>query len=139
MKRVLAIDYGTKKCGIAVTDPLQIIATGLDTIATKDLFRFLKEYSSKEDLECFVVGEPFFLDGSPAQHHQKVLDFITQLKKEFPTIPVYLQDETNTSEKARKTILQSGAPRKKRQNKNLVDKVAAVLILQDWMEENRIT
>jgi len=137
VKRILAIDYGTKKTGIAVSDPLQLIANGLETIPTIELFNFLEEYFQQEEVEAIVVGEPFFLDGKPAQHHTEVLDFVEKLKLKFPNLPVHLQDETNTSLRAKEIILKSGARKKKRRDKTLVDKISAVLILQDWLENKR--
>jgi len=135
--RILAIDYGTKRVGVAVTDPLQIIANGLDTIATVDIFDFLKKYIAEEEVETLVIGMPMHLDGRPAQIADKVTLFIKQFEKLFPNIKVDTQDERFTSEDAKKIILQSGAKKKKRRDKSLVDKVAAVLILQDYMESKR--
>lgn len=137
MKRILAIDYGTKKTGIAVSDPLQIIANGLETIPTTELFTFLETYLSNEVVEAIVVGEPFYLDGKPAQHHAAVKEFVAALEQKFPDLPVHLQDETNTSLRAKEIIIKSGTRKKKRRDKTLVDKISAVLILQDWLENKR--
>ena len=137
MGRILAIDYGTKRVGLAVSDPLQIIANGLDTVATADLFDFLKKYIATETVETLVVGMPMHLDGNPAQIADKVEGFIKAFKKLFPDIMVETQDERFTSEDAKKIILKSGAKKKKRRDKSLVDKVAAILILQDYMESKR--
>lgn len=137
MARILSIDYGTKRIGLAVTDPLQIIANGLDTVATPDIFDYLKKYLEAEEVECFVVGEPKHLDGNPSQVAPKVEKFIKQLQKLFPTIRIERQDERFTSEDAKMIILQSGIKKKKRRDKSLVDKVAATLILQDFMERTR--
>ncbi len=137
MARILAIDYGTKRVGVAVSDPLQIIASGLDTVPTEGIFDFLQGYIEKEAVESLVVGMPMHLDGNPAQIADKVLLFIEKFKKIYPDIKVDTQDERYTSVDAKKIILQSGAKRKKRRDKSLVDKVAAVLILQEYMESKR--
>ena len=137
MARILAIDYGTKRTGLAVTDPLQIIANGLDTVATQELEEYLKRYMDQEEVETIVVGEPFYPDGNPAQIHPQVIGFVRKLKKLFPDIEVVTHDERYNSEEAKQVILQSGAKKKKRRDKGLVDKVSAVLILQDYLETIR--
>lgn len=137
MARILAIDYGIKRVGVAVTDPLQIIANGLDTVPTNQIFDFLKKYIAEEAVEIMVVGMPMHLDGNPAQIADKVEKFIQDFKKLFPDIKVETRDERFTSVDAKQIILQSGAKKKKRRDKSLVDKVAAILILQDYMEANR--
>lgn len=137
MGRILAIDYGTKRVGIAVSDPLQIIANGLDTVATDRLFDFLKKYIGEEEVDLLVVGMPMHLDGRPAQIADKVERFIKEFQKLFPNIKVETRDERFTSEDAKIIIRKSGAKKKKRRDKSLVDKVAAVLILQDYMESKR--
>ncbi|MCB0549624.1 MAG: Holliday junction resolvase RuvX [Phaeodactylibacter sp.] len=137
MARILAIDYGTKRTGLAVTDPLQIIANGLDTVATSELEDYLQRYLEQEEVEAIVVGEPFYPDGNPAQIHHLVVGFVRRLKKLFPDIEVVTHDERFTSEEAKQIILQSGAKKKKRRDKGLVDKVSAVLILQDYLETKR--
>ena len=136
MPRILAIDYGTKKTGLAVSDPLQIIATGLDTIATQDLYDFLAAYLAEEVVETIVIGEPLHADGNPAQIHHLVVGVKRKLEKRYPDIKVVFQDERYTSEAAREIIRQSGLKKKKRKDKTLVDKVSAMLILQDYMEIN---
>lgn len=133
MGRIFAIDYGTKRTGLAVTDPLQIIATGLDTVSTEKLKDFIDTYLFQEQVESFVLGEPLYPDGNPAQIHHLVIEFKTYLEKKYPDIPVYLQDERYTSEEAKEIIRKSGVKKKKRRDKSLVDKVSAVLILQDFM------
>lgn len=134
MKRLMGIDYGIKKTGLSVTDPLQIIVSPLATVATKDLFDYLREYFSKEDVAKVVIGEPFMADGeTPAQHHDEVLRFVKRFKNEFEGIEVELFDETFTSVQAREIVYKSVASRKKRRNKSLVDKVAATLILQKYL------
>ena len=137
MARILSIDYGTKRVGLAVTDPLQIIANGLDTISTKEIFDFLKDYFSKEDVEQIVIGEPLHLDGNPTYVTPLVHELAEKLKKLYPDIKVVLQDERFTSVDARRIIRESGAKKKKRQDKSLIDKVSAVLILQDYLERIR--
>ncbi len=137
MGRILAIDYGTKRVGMAVSDPLKIVATGLDTLPEPEVLGFLKDYLNKEEVETIVVGDPLNLDGSPGKIAPLVNKFVAQLKKQFPASSVILRDERFTSEDAKKIILQSGAKKKKRRDKALVDKVSAVLILQDYLEEIR--
>ena len=136
MPRILAFDYGTKRTGIAVTDPLQLIAAPLETVPTGQVEAWLKTYTCTEEIERFVVGEPLHADGNPAQIHDKVMEFCQFLEKEYPDIPITLQDERYSSERAKQVILQSGVRKKKRRDKSLVDKVAAVLILEDYMNEN---
>lgn len=137
MARILAIDYGTKRIGIAVTDPLQIIANGLDTVSTEKVFEFLKGYLKMEEVETIVVGEPMHLDGTPAQIAPQVEAFKKKLRELFPAVKVVSQDERFTSEDAKRIILQSGAKKKKRRDKALVDKISAVLILQEYLENTR--
>jgi putative Holliday junction resolvase len=136
MARIMAIDYGTKRTGVAVTDPLQIIASGLDMIPTAELMDFLKDYFSKEIVEKVIVGEPLHKDGNPMEITQKVYSFVKQFKKLFPDKEVILQDERYTSREASNIILKSGLKKKKRREKGLVDKVSAQLILQEYMEQN---
>lgn len=134
MPRIFAIDYGTKKTGLAVSDPLQIIATGLDTIPTSELLGFIDQYLKKEEVETIVLGEPLYPDGNPAQIHHLVVGLKRKLEKLYPQIPVVFQDERYTSEEAKEIIRNSGVKKKKRRDKSLVDKVSAILILQDYME-----
>ncbi|MAT55925.1 MAG: Holliday junction resolvase RuvX [Saprospirales bacterium] len=134
MPRILAIDYGTKRTGLAVTDPLQIIAQSLTTLATDEVFDFLKKYFDEEEVELIVVGLPLYPDGNPAQIAPLVEKFVKQLKKEFPQLPVAMQDERYTSEDAKAYILKSGVGRKKRRDKSLVDKVSAAIILEHYMK-----
>jgi len=136
MGRVLAIDFGLKRTGIAVTDPLKIIASGLTTVPTAEVMAFLEKYCSEEEVECFVVGLPLYPDGNPAQIAAQVDLFAEQLRKKFPEHPVFRQDERYTSNEAKRIILQSGAKKQKRRDKALVDKVAAALILEQYMEAN---
>lgn len=136
MGRILAIDFGTKRTGIATTDPLKIIASGLTTVPTHEALDFLKKYCENEDVECFVVGLPLYPDGNPAQIAPQADEFARALQKRFPEKPVVRQDERHTSNDAKKIILQSGIGQKKRRDKSLVDKVAAALILEQYMEDN---
>ena len=133
--RILAFDYGTKRIGIAVTDPLQIIATGLDTIHPKDVIEFLKQYLIKEQVELFVVGEPKQMNGTPSQSAQHVKGFINSLKKHFPQIPVVTIDERFTSKMASATVAQSGFKKSDRRNKERLDTISATIILQSYLEE----
>ena len=133
----MSIDYGTKRVGVAVTDPLQIIANGLETVPTSDIFNFLKQYLSEEVVEEIVVGMPYHLDGNPTFLSPIIEEFIVKVNKQFPDLKVVTQDERFTSSDAKKIILQSGAKKKKRQDKSLVDKISAVLILQEYLETRR--
>ncbi len=134
MARILAIDYGKKRTGIAVTDPGQIIVTPLTTIPTAELLPFLKSYFSREEVERVVLGEPRLLDGSPAQMHPKVLAFAAFFKKQFPDMPLELENEVLSSEEAKTTVFLSGAKKKKRRQKGILDKVAAAIILERYLE-----
>lgn len=135
--RILAIDYGLKRTGLAVTDPLQIIANALDTVPTAGVMAYLERYISEEDVERFVVGEPLYPDGNPAQIAGEVKRFVHRLNERFPNIPVSMQDERFTSEDAKAAIRQSGARKKDRRDKALVDRVAATIILQQYLEEHK--
>ena len=133
--RVLAFDYGTKRIGIAVTDPLQIIATGLDTIHPKDIIEYLKKYLATEQVELFVVGEPKQMNGSPSQSAPHIKGFITTLNKNFPEIPVERIDERFTSKMASAVVAQSGFKKTDRQNKERLDTISATIILQTYLEK----
>jgi putative Holliday junction resolvase len=133
--RIMAFDYGTKRIGIAVTDPLQIIATGLDTIHPLQIIEFLKKYLATEQVERFILGEPKQMDNTPSQSAPHVKGFAGLLKKTFPDIPVEMFDERFTSKMASAVIAQSGMGKKARQNKELVDNISAVILLQSWMEK----
>jgi putative Holliday junction resolvase len=133
--RIMAFDYGTKRIGIAVTDPLQIIATGLDTIHPLKIVEFITNYLKTEQVERFIVGEPKQMDNTPSQSAIHVKGFANLLKKTFPDIPVEMFDERFTSKMASATIAQSGMGKKARQNKELVDNISAVILLQSWMEK----
>jgi len=133
MPRILAIDYGTKRCGIAVTDTLQIIATGLTTVHSKDIIDFLKKYMEKEAVETIVVGEPKNLRGERTDASEHADGFVTLLKKHFPGMKIARIDERFTSKMASRAIIDSGIKKKERQNKELVDEVSATIILQSYL------
>ena len=135
--RIMAIDFGTKRTGIAVTDPLQIIATGLTTVETQNIMTFLKDYFSKEQVELVIVGEPKNLDDSDTHATVYVREFIRRLKKLFPTMPVATVDERFTSKMATRSMLEMGLKKKDRRNKSLVDEIAATMMLQEWLERNK--
>jgi putative Holliday junction resolvase len=130
----MAFDYGTKRIGIAVTDPMQIIATGLDTIHPNQIIEYLKKYFQTEQVERFVVGEPKQMDNTPSQSAIHVKGFVNLLKKTFPDIPIEMLDERFTSKMASAAILQGGLKKMDRRNKELVDTVSAVILLQSYME-----
>lgn len=134
MGRILAIDYGSKRVGIAVTDELQLIANPLTTIHTKDIFNFLHTYISHEPVDCFVVGEPRQMNNTPSQSVLFIDPFVKRLRKEFPDMKVERVDERFTSLMATNSIRESGVNRKRRQDKALVDTVSATIILQSYME-----
>lgn len=137
MSRILSIDYGAKRTGIAVTDPMQIIANGLDTVATKDLFDYIKAYLEHEDVEQIIVGLPTQTNGEASENQKRIIPFVNRLKKLYPEISIDFYDERFTSVLAHKAILDSGIGKKKRQEKALVDKISATIILQDYLESKR--
>jgi putative Holliday junction resolvase len=134
MARVLAIDYGGKRCGLAVTDPDQIIASPIGFEQTKNLLSFLKNYFDLNEVEEVVIGHPTKLDGSETDATSLVMKFLEVFKKEFPTKPLLLHDESQTSKMAMSAMVASGMKKKKRREKGVVDSVAATLILQSYME-----
>ncbi len=133
MPRILSIDYGSKRTGLAVTDPLKIIATGLTGLHTKDLESFLTEYFRKEPVELVIIGHPTNCDDSDTHATPLVQAFINRFKKVFPNIPIEKVDERFTSKMAVQSMVQSGMKRKDRQNKNLVDEIAATIMLQEYL------
>ncbi|MEJ7780735.1 MAG: Holliday junction resolvase RuvX [Daejeonella sp.] len=133
--RIIAFDYGTKRIGIAVTDPYQIIATGLDTIHPKDIIVYLQKYLQTEQAELFVVGEPLQMNGTPSQSTPHIKGFITLLKKHFPEIPIERIDERFTSKMASAVVAQSGFKKSDRQNKERLDTISATIILQSYLEK----
>ncbi|MCH5168367.1 MAG: Holliday junction resolvase RuvX [Prevotellaceae bacterium] len=134
MGRILAIDYGVRRTGLAATDPLQIIPGGLATVETLRLIPYLKEYLTREKVERFIVGFPKQTNGRDSDNLPRVRDFVAQLQKTFPEIPVDMWDERYTSILAQHAILESGIGKMARRNKALVDEVSATIILQGWME-----
>ena len=134
MSRILAVDYGSKRVGLAITDPQQIIANGLTTVHSKDVMAFLKDYLLKEEVECFVVGEPKQMNNKPSQPAEMIEAFVKSLKNEFPHISIERVDERFTSIIASQTMLSAGLKKKDRQNKELVDKISATLMLQAYLE-----
>ena len=137
MSRLLAIDYGAKRTGIAVTDPLQIIATALDTVRTHDLMDFLKKYSQTEPIEAFIVGMPRRLDNTDTDNTPRVVAFVKALKKSFPDIPIHTHDERFTSSMALQSMIASGTKKSDRREKGNIDKISATIILQSYMESRR--
>ncbi|MFY0714861.1 Holliday junction resolvase RuvX [Seonamhaeicola sp. NFXS20] len=133
MARILAIDYGTKRTGLAVTDELQIIASGLTTVNTKELIDFLKEYTSNEQVELFLIGEPKQMDNTASESEVYIKKFMATLQKEFPNIPMQRVDERFTSKMAFQTMIDSGLKKNKRKNKALIDEISATLILQSYL------
>ncbi len=134
MPRLLAIDYGSKRTGIAVTDPLQIIATALDTVRTHDLLEFLKSYAQKEVIETFIVGMPRRLENTESENAARVKVFIKQLQKIFPDVPVLTHDERFTSSMALQSMIAGGSKKSDRREKGNIDKISATIILQSYME-----
>lgn len=133
MARILSIDYGLKRTGIAVTDDFQIIASGLTTIPSTDIIPFLKTYFSKENVETVIIGEPKQMNGLPSESTEIIENFITQFHTEFPNMKMERVDERFTSKMAFQTMIDSGLKKKQRQNKGLIDEIAATILLQDYL------
>lgn len=133
MARIIGVDFGIKKCGVSVTDSLQIIVSPIGTFATIDLFKYLKKYMSDESVEKIVFGKPTHKDGTSTYLQEHIDIFVNRLAKEFPELSVDFQDERMTSLEAKSIILQSGISKSKRRDKSLVDKISAVLILQKYL------
>ncbi|HOG06368.1 MAG TPA: Holliday junction resolvase RuvX [Paludibacter sp.] len=133
MGRILAIDYGKKRVGLAVTDPLHITANALETVSTEHIFDYLKQYLARENVEKFVIGLPTQMNGQPSESMQYIQPFADKLSKLFPKQEIVFVDERFSSSLAQKTILEAGVKKKARQNKALVDKVAATIILQSYL------
>lgn len=136
MPRILAIDYGLKRTGLAVTDPLQIIANGLTTVESPQLITFLKEYIKKEEIELIIIGEPKNWDDSDTHATPLVKKIVDRLKKEFPQIPITLVDERFTSKMASRAMIDMGMKKKQRRNKALIDEIAATIMLQEYLERS---
>ena len=134
MSRILAIDYGQKRTGIAVTDTLQMIANGLATIETKELEKFIVDYVAKEDVSTIVMGKPTQMNGENSENMKRIEPFFNRLKKLFPDKEIVYYDERFTSVLAHQAMLQSGISKKARQDKALVDKISATIILEDYMQ-----
>ncbi len=132
---MLALDYGKKRTGIAVTDELQLIASGLTTVRTFELIDFLKEYTQKEKVQTFIVGEPRQMDNTPSESEALIGPFLNRLKKVFPDIPVERHDERFTSKMAFQTMIDSGLKKKQRRDKALVDEISATIILQAYLNK----
>lgn len=137
MPRILSIDYGKKRTGLAVTDSLKIIAGGLATVQTGELFDFIQEYTRKEPVELIVIGEPKQPNGTPSENHARVLQFVSRWEKAHPEVPIRLYDERFTSVLAHRAMIDGGLRRKARQNKALVDEISATIILQSYLESTR--
>jgi putative Holliday junction resolvase len=137
MSRLIGIDYGQKRVGIAVTDPGQIISSGLATVGSHEVFIFLEDYLKKESVEGFVVGYPRNLDFSPSESANFVSAFIRGLERKFPQVPVHQVDERFTSKMAFQTMIDGGLKKKDRRNKALVDSISAAIILQSYLEQQR--
>ncbi|HRG53711.1 MAG TPA: Holliday junction resolvase RuvX [Bacteroidia bacterium] len=133
MARIMAIDYGSKRVGIAVTDPQQIIATGLTTVHSSEVIDFLKKYMQKEEVSCIVVGEPKRMNNEPSDSARFIEPFVMHLKRTFPAVKVERMDERFTSKMAFQTMIDSGLKKKARQNKELVDEISATIILQSYL------
>ena len=133
MARILAIDYGKKRTGIAVTDELQLIASGLTTIDTASFFFYLEDYLNNEDVELFLVGEPKQMNNTPSESEALIQPFIKKLEQQFPHIPIRRVDERFTSKMAFQTMIDSGLKKKQRQNKALIDEISATIILQSYL------
>ncbi|HZF64135.1 MAG TPA: Holliday junction resolvase RuvX [Chitinophagaceae bacterium] len=133
MGRILSIDFGGKRTGIAVTDPLKIIATGLKTVETNKLMAFLKEYCSSEEVELIIIGMPVNWDDSATHATPLVKSFVQRLNKELPSVPVKEVDERYTSKLASQAMLQMGLKKKQRQNKAMIDEIAATIMLQEYL------
>ncbi len=134
MGRILAIDYGQKRVGLAATDEMQIIATGLTTVHVKDIWNYLDDYINKENVECIVVGEPKDMMNRPSDSTRFIEPFVKQLIKKYPDLAVNRFDERFTSKMAHDAMLTGGLSKSKRQNKSLVDTISATIILQSYMD-----
>ncbi len=133
MARILAIDFGKVRTGLAVTDELQIIASGLTTVVTKDVITYLQDYCKKEQVELFLVGEPKQMDNTASESESLILPFIGRLKHTFPHMPIKRVDERFTSKMAFQTMIDSGLKKKQRKNKALLDEISATIILQSYL------
>jgi len=138
MSRIMAFDYGLKRTGIAVSDPLKLIATGLTTVDTKNLLPYIKAYFKDSDVDTFVFGNSLHKDGKENNINKNIKGFAKVLHNMYPSIPHYFQNEHNTSKQAMDALIQSGVPKQKRRNKALTDEVSATIILQNFMNEFQV-
>jgi putative Holliday junction resolvase len=137
LARILSIDYGRKRTGLEVTDPLQLIAGGLATVNTSELFEWLQAYTRREQVERVVIGEPRQPNGEPSENLQRVQQFVNRWRKAVPQIPIEYYDERFTSVLAHQAMLDGGLKKKARQNKALVDEISATIILEDYMRSRK--
>ena len=137
MARILSIEYGQKRTGLAVTDPLQIIAGGLATVSTSGLFDWLKDYLSKESVERIIIGEPRQTNGQPSENLQRVQQFVNRWRKAFPEVPIEYYDERFTSVLAHQAMIDGGLKKKARRDKALVDEISATIILEDYLRSKK--
>ena len=137
MARILSIDYGKKRTGIAVTDPLQLIAGGLATVSTSELFDWLKAYLAKEQVERIVIGEPRQPNGQPSENLERVQQFVNRWRKAMPDVPIKFYDERFTSVLAHQAMIDGGLKKKARQDKALVDEISATIILEDYLRSKK--
>lgn len=137
MARILSIDYGKKRTGLAVTDPLQIIAGGLVTVATSELFDYLQAYIQREKVEMVVIGEPRQSNGEPSENLARVQQFVNRWRKAVPQVPIQFYDERFTSVLAHQAMIDGGLKKKARQNKALVDEISATIILEDYLRSKK--
>ena len=137
MARILSVDYGKKRTGLAVTDPLQLIAGGLATVETHTLFDYLKAYVEREEVECIIIGEPRQPNGQPSENLQRVQQFVNRWRKAMPQSPIHYYDERFTSVLAHQAMIDGGLKKKARQDKALVDEISATIILQDYMRSKK--
>ena len=137
MARILSIDYGKKRTGIAVTDPLQLIAGGLATVSTSELFGWLKAYLAKEQVERIVIGEPRQPNGQPSENLERVQQFVNRWRKAMPDVPIEFYDERFTSVLAHQAMIDGGLKKKARQDKALVDEISATIILEDYLRSKK--
>ena len=137
MGRILAIDYGKKRTGLAVTDPAQIIANGLTTVDTAKLWEFLTDYVSREAVDKIVVGMPVQMNGQPSDNQRNIIPFVSRWRESYPEIPIVECDERFTSVMAQRTMIDAGLGKMARRNKALVDEISATIILQSYMESQR--
>lgn len=136
MGRILAVDYGKKRTGIAVTDPLRLIANGLTTVPTKEILLFLTNYFNKEKVDIVIVGYPKQMNNTPSEIVPEIEKFVTKLKEKFPALSIEYYDERFTSKMAFQTMIDGGLKQKARQDKALIDTISATILLQSWMEFN---